>query len=303
MEHAGRPAGSAHERDPEHQLARTDQRQPRRLCPVDAGAPRQRDPHAGNHRHLRRTDARQRRGLPDRPRDRRRAASSKRPRGPRCWPWRRWRWTGPAERAERLTIPRMGDWEPRRCELPSRTVIGLIGNPLARSSTPHTACGPVASPFRTWTPPSKPSGRLSRRDRLATLARQAPSRCRTRSEAAPAASRSLRSEPPATPQAGPKAGPLRTVKHANWSTSPLTRDSQARQGSRQRTCAVCVSTQATEDEAESERSLRSHPLFGQRRLSRVRRAGSAWPFLGPHRSTSSRSRLPCRSARARAAAS
>jgi fatty acid desaturase len=50
------------------------------------------------------------------------------------------------------------------------------------------------------------------------------------------------------------------------------------------------------------RSLCSHSRFGQRRLSRVRRAESACPSRARHRSTSSRSRSPCPSARARAAA-
>ena len=56
LEHAGRAAGAADERHPQHHLPGTGQRRQRRSGPVAAGAPGQRDPDAGNDRRVRRAD-------------------------------------------------------------------------------------------------------------------------------------------------------------------------------------------------------------------------------------------------------
>ena len=62
--------------------------QQRRPGAVDAGAPGQRHPDAGDDRHLRRGHQGQPGAVPERPRHRRPAATPKRPPGRRCWPSR-----------------------------------------------------------------------------------------------------------------------------------------------------------------------------------------------------------------------
>ena len=50
------PLDAADERHAQHRIPGTEDRQQGRSGAVDAGAPRQRHPHAGNHRHVRRAD-------------------------------------------------------------------------------------------------------------------------------------------------------------------------------------------------------------------------------------------------------
>ena len=96
VDHAGGAARAADQRHPQQHLPGTGQRQQGRPGAVDAGAPRERDPDAGNHRHLQRPDRRQPGELPDRPRHRRQRRGRSGHVDGAAGPARRSRSTGPA---------------------------------------------------------------------------------------------------------------------------------------------------------------------------------------------------------------
>ena len=133
---------------PNTDLPGTAQRQQGRPGAVDAGAPGQRDPRAGNHRRLRLRDARQRRGVPDRPRDRRQRRRGSGHLGGAAGAAPRRRRLDGEQRAERLSAatssvsPSLYRTRRRECLATERESRGARSEPPSDPARPALEAGP-----------------------------------------------------------------------------------------------------------------------------------------------------------------